>query len=176
MLRKNPPQIRKISIYYMKLDIRKNGDAALRIKTKKVKDPLAKDVQELILNMIETMHTNSGVGLAATQVGSDLRLCVVEVEETPYVLINPRITAKSTKKVLSEEGCLSFPGVFFPISRSNEVQVRYLNQTGKAKKTKANGLLARAFQHEIDHLDGILIIDRVKKSKIKKETNQKMKK
>lgn len=151
----------------MKLEIHKKGDSVLRQKTIKIKDPLTKDVQDLILNMVETMHQNNGVGLAAPQVGSSLKLCVVEVEGVLYVLINPKITAKSKTKIISEEGCLSFPGEFFQIARSKDVQVRYLNEHGKPAKTKATGLLARAFQHEIDHLDGVLIIDRVKKTKAK---------
>ncbi|NTW27276.1 MAG: peptide deformylase [Candidatus Moranbacteria bacterium] len=155
------------------LKIRKNPDPALRVKTVKVKDPLAKDVQELVLAMIETMYANNGVGLAATQVGSNLRLCVIETEGTQYVMINPQITATSKNKVISEEGCLSFPGKFFPISRYSEVQVRYLNEFGKPAKLKGRDLLARAIQHELDHLDGVLIIDRIKKTrtlKPKKET------
>lgn len=150
----------------MKMQIRKNPDPALRIKTVKVKDPLAKNVQELILNMLETMYKNNGVGLAATQVGSDLRLCVIETDGMQYVLINPQITAKSKNKIISEEGCLSFPGKFFPIARHQEVQVRYVDEFGKAAKLKGRDLLARAIQHELDHLDGILIIDRAKKSKV----------
>jgi peptide deformylase len=149
----------------MKLPIRKNPDPVLRVKTVKVKDPLAKEVHELILNMIETMYANNGVGLAATQVGSNLRLCVIETEGTQYVLINPVITAKSKTKIISEEGCLSFPGKFFPISRHKEVQVRYVDETGKPGKLKGRDLLARAIQHELDHLDGILIIDRIKKTR-----------
>ncbi|EKE19207.1 MAG: hypothetical protein ACD_9C00091G0001 [uncultured bacterium] len=149
----------------MKLKIRKNPDPLLRQKTIKVKDPLAKDVQDLVLNMLETMRVSNGVGLAATQVGSDLRICVVQTEDVQYVLINPQITSKSKNKIISEEGCLSFPGKFFPISRHEEVQVRYLDEKGQPKKAKGRDLLARAFQHEIDHLDGILVIDRVKKNK-----------
>ena len=155
-----------------KLTIRKNLDPALRVKTVKIKDPLAKNVQELILNMLETMYKNNGVGLAATQVGSDLRLCVIETDGVQYVLINPQITAKSKTKIISEEGCLSFPGKFFPIARHKEVQVRYTDEFGKAAKLKGRDLLARAIQHELDHLDGILIIDRISKSKIKKEISK----
>lgn len=154
----------------MKLEILKNPNPLLRVKTVKVKDCLAKDVQELILNMIETMQANNGVGLAATQVGSNLRICVIETEGTQYVLINPQVTAKSKIKFISEEGCLSFPGKFFPISRSKDVQVRYINENGKSSKIKGRDLLAKALQHEIDHLDGILIIDRIKKpNKVKKQ-------
>jgi peptide deformylase len=149
----------------MKLKIRKNPDPSLRQKTIKVKDPLLKEVQDLILNMLETMRSSNGVGLAATQVGSNLRVCVVQTEDIQYVLINPQITAKSKEKAIAEEGCLSFPGKFFPISRHNEVQIRYLDENGKPSKVKGRDLLARAFQHEIDHLDGILIIDKIKKNR-----------
>lgn len=151
-----------------KLTILKNPNPLLRKKTVKVKDPLAKDVQELISNMLETMYENNGVGLASTQVGSDQRLCVIEADGEQYVLINPQITSKSKNKVISEEGCLSFPGVYFPISRHSEVQVRYTDEFGKATKVKGHGLLARALQHELDHLDGVLIIDRVSKTYLKK--------
>ncbi|KKP96147.1 MAG: Peptide deformylase [Candidatus Moranbacteria bacterium GW2011_GWE1_36_7] len=151
----------------MKLTILKNPNPLLRVKTVKIKNPLAKEVQEFVLNMIETMYANNGVGLAATQVGSNLRVCVIETEGVQYVLINPQITAKSKIKVISEEGCLSFPGKFFPISRHREVQVRYVDQNGKASKLKGRDLLSRAIQHELDHLDGVLIIDRVKKTKKK---------
>jgi len=149
----------------MKLDIKKYGEPILRGKTVKIKDPSAKDVQTLISNMLETMKANNGVGLAAPQVGSTLRLCVVDAEGSAYVLINPQITASSKTKLISEEGCLSFPGKFFPVPRHASVQVRFLDQDGAAQKIKASGLLARAFQHEIDHLDGVLIIDRIKKTR-----------
>ncbi len=159
----------------MKLEIRKNGDPVLRQKTLKVKDPLAKEVRELVLNMIETMIKNNGVGLAATQVGSNLRLCVIETDGEQYIIINPQITAKSKTKIISEEGCLSFPGKFFPISRYKEVQIRYIDEFGKAAKLKGRDLLARAIQHEMDHLDGVLIIDRIRKPKIEAGDNHEVK-
>jgi peptide deformylase len=148
-----------------KLTLKKYPAPILQGKTEKIKIPLDKKVQELVLDMLETMRANKGVGLAAPQVGSNLRLCVIETEEETYILINPKITAQSRKKIISEEGCLSFPGKFFPISRHEEVQVRFVDVQGKPGKIKGQGLLARALQHEIDHLDGILIIDRTKKSK-----------
>ena len=123
-----------------------------------------KKIQELIADMFETLHTNNnGIGLAAPQVGLSLRLFVIELEGDSYALINPKITAKSRKKIIAEEGCLSFPGQFLPVSRYSDVQMRYTDQFGQPGKIKAQGLLARALQHEIDHLDGILFIDRVKK-------------
>lgn len=151
----------------MLLEIKENPAPVLREKTAKIKDPMAPEIQEIILSMVETMRKANGVGLAATQVGKSLRLCVIEVDGILYVLINPKITAKSRKKIVTEEGCLSFPGIFLPISRAEEVQVRYLDQDGKPQKIKGAGLLARALQHEIDHLDGVLFIDRLKKTKIK---------
>lgn len=149
----------------MKLPIRKYPDPVLSQKAAKIKDPLGKEVQDLIKNMIETLHANkNGVGLAAPQVGVSVRLCMIELEGTRYVLINPKITAKSRQKEVCDEGCLSFPGEFYPVPRYSEVQVRYTDENGKSAKAKAQGLLARAFQHEIDHLDGVLFISKVKKT------------
>lgn len=156
-----------------KLIIRKNGDPVLRVKASKIKDPLDPKIQALIVSMFEAMRAENGVGLAAPQIGESLRMFIVEENGTEYVFINPNITAKSKAKVNSEEGCLSFPGQFFPISRHEKVQVRYLDITGKDCKIKASGLLARAIQHENDHLDGILIIDRLPK-KLKSLLKQKI--
>ena len=150
----------------MKLKIVKDPNPILRQKAVKIKDPLDQKIKDLILNMFETLHANKGVGLAAPQVGVGLRLCIIEVDDTQYVLINPKITAKSRKKFLADEGCLSFPGQFFPISRCDEVQVRYIDKDGNPGKIKGQGLLARALQHEIDHLDGILFVDKIKKKKV----------
>lgn len=149
----------------MALTIKTYPAPVLRKKAVKVKDPLAKDIQELIPQMAELMQKSNGMGLAAPQVGKSLRLCIVQEGGKLYVLINPQISARSRKKVFMEEGCLSFPGKFFPIERAEEVKVRFIDEAGMKKKIKASGLLARAFQHEIDHLDGALIIDRAKKIK-----------
>lgn len=142
------------------LPIIKYPSKILRQKTEKVKDALNPEIQKLAKNMAETLRNAKGLGLAAPQVGSTMRLCVVEDEGKIYILINPQIKSKSRKKVVLEEGCLSFPGKFYPIARSEKVKVRYLDEEGKKRKIKAEGLLARALQHEIDHLDGLLIIDR----------------
>jgi len=153
----------------MKLSIVKYPNPILTTKTKKVKDPLDLEIQKLIPGMISLMRTSNGMGLAANQAGKSIRLCIIEdkEEEKMYVLINPTITTVSKTKIVMEEGCLSFPGEFFPISRPEKVQVRYLDETGKSAKIKVAGLLARALQHEIDHLDGIVFIERIKKSKKK---------
>lgn len=147
------------------LTIKRYPTPVLRKKAAKIKNPLDPEIQALIPSMSEAMQKENGVGLAAPQVGSSVRLCIVKDENKIYALINPQITAKSTKKIAMEEGCLSFPGTFFPITRPENVKVRFLDETGAEKKLKTSGLLARAVQHEIDHLDGILIIDRAKKLK-----------
>lgn len=147
------------------LKIIKYPDPILRKKTAKIKDPLAPEIRKLIPQMLEAMRNNNGMGLAAPQIGKSLRLCVIEEGGIVYVLINPKIHSTSRKKVTLEEGCLSFPGQFISISRAEKVKVRCLDESGKKVKIKAAGLLARALQHEIDHLDGILMIDRVKKAK-----------
>jgi len=136
-------------------------DPRLKKKTREIenfKDPL---VRELIFDMLETMKENNGMGLAAPQVGKSLRLCVIRFERKTYILINPQIKSKSWGKEISEEGCLSFPGQFIPVKRSKKVKVTALNKSGKEIIIEAEGLLARALQHEIDHLDGILYIERV---------------
>lgn len=139
----------------------------LLTKTKLVVDPLAPEIQELLPKMVKTMHKERGVGLAAPQIGLSLRLAVAEVEKRVYYLINPEITSLSQEKIVSEEGCLSLPGEFFPILRSETVTVRYQNEKGLPKKLRATGFLATVIQHEVDHLDGILIWNRFTKQKRK---------
>lgn len=135
----------------------------LNEKTQLVADPLASDIQALLPEMITTMHKENGVGLAAPQIGKPLRLAVAEVEEKKYYWINPVITTLSKEKILFEEGCLSLPGQYFPIIRSEAVTLKYQNEKGLPKKLRATGLLAVVIQHEVDHLDGILICNRHKK-------------
>lgn len=144
-------------------------DPVLRQKSKKIKNPLDPEIQKLITEMIKSMEAHNGMGLAAPQVGKSIRLCIIKESEQLYVLINPKIKSQSREKVLGEEGCLSFPGKFLNIKRSEKVKVRCLNKKGKPVKIKATGLLARALQHEIDHLDGVLFIDRVGKNLSKKK-------
>ncbi|MFA6183691.1 MAG: peptide deformylase [Parcubacteria group bacterium] len=135
-------------------------NSILEKKAQNIKNPLDAKIQELIPQMIQAMRENSGMGLAAPQVGESIRLCIIENLGKIYILINPKITAHSKEKKNSEEGCLSFPGKFIPVTRFETVQVRYLNEKGEKCKIKAKDLLARAFQHEIDHLDGILFINK----------------
>ncbi len=141
--------------------------AVLRAKTTKVRDPLAPEIQALIPEMFEVMHKANGLGLAAPQIDLSLRLCVIEIEDKQMVFINPQLTSLSREKIIFEEGCLSLPGQFLPIERSERVTVRFQDERGENRKLKTSGLLAIALQHELDHLDGTLIVDRYKKQKIK---------
>ena len=133
----------------------------LRTKGKKITNPLDLKIQKLIKEMIDTMRAEKGVGLAAQQIGQALQIAVIEVDDTVYTLINPKITTLSRERESMEEGCLSVPGNFFSIKRSLSVQVRYLDEKGEKKKLRARGLLAQAIQHEVDHLNGVIILDRL---------------
>lgn len=145
--------------------LRKEPDAVLRQENKKIKDFSDPKLQKLIDEMFETLHKERGVGLAAPQIGINLKLCVIEEGGIRYTLINPRITKFSKETIVMEEGCLSVPGKFFSIERPSEVNVCFYDRDGNRAKLRANELLARAIQHETDHLNGILILDRLSKKK-----------
>lgn len=133
----------------------------LKKKTEVIKDPKDPKIKELIFDMLETLeNTPEGAGLAAPQVGSSVRLCVIKFEGRIHILINPKIKSKSLRKEVLDEGCLSFPGKFLPIKRHKKVTVKAVGRNGEKIELKAEGILSRAFQHEIDHLDGILFIER----------------
>lgn len=142
----------------------------LHRKAQKVKDPKAPEIQQLISDMFESMHAAEGMGLAAPQINQSLRLAVVEWEKKRFVYINPTITSFSKEEILFEEGCLSLPGQFFFIKRSEKITVRYQDQDGNEVKEKLSGIMAIALQHEIDHLEGILIVNRFKTQKVKPGT------
>lgn len=142
-------------------------DPVLRRKARKVTD-FGPELQELIDDMVETMRTAPGVGLAAPQVDASIQLIVVEFgdeenEDIPpklYTIINPEIVKPSLETDIGTEGCLSIPGFVGEVERPVSVTVRGQNRHGQQIKTKARGWLARIFQHEVDHLNGILFIDR----------------
>ncbi len=137
----------------------------LRRKTREVKVDELKDpkIKRLVLDMIQAMEEENGIGLAAPQVGSSLKICMVKNGDKVLVLVNPKIKLLSKRTDIFEEGCLSFPGQFYPVERPIKVKVQARNMDGEKIRLKADGLLSRALQHEIDHLNGILIIDRAKK-------------
>jgi peptide deformylase len=149
----------------------------LRRKARAVQDVNDPALQRLIDDMIETMRDAPGVGLAAPQVAVSPRVVVMEYGELPegappdaeppepklYVIVNPEIVARSDEMVEGAEGCLSIPGYAGNVLRHEAVAVKALNRRGRPVKIKARGWLARIFQHEIDHLDGVLYIDRASK-------------
>lgn len=149
----------------MTYSLKKDPEAVLRQENKKIKNFSDPELQKLIDDMFETLHKEHGVGLAAPQIGINLKLCVIEEGGTRYTLINPRITKFSKETIPMEEGCLSVPGKFFSIERPAEVNVCFYDRDGNRAKLRASGLLARAIQHETDHLNGILILDRLSKKK-----------
>lgn len=136
-------------------------DNLLRQKTEPVKDPTDNEIKKLISEMLETLRSQEGIGLAAPQVGSNKRICLIELENEVFILINPEIKKLSGSQINLEEGCLSFPGKFISVPRYEKIKVKALDSNGKKQIIRARGLLARALQHEIDHLDGVLFVDRV---------------
>ena len=143
------------------LPIIKYPNPVLRKKCGKIKDPLDPEIQKLIAGMIKAMKANNGMGLAAPQVGKLVRLCIIEESGQLYVLINPKIKSQSREKVLGEEGCLSFPGKFLNIERSEKVKVRCLDKKGKQVKINGTNINRQSFNNELDHLDGVLFVDRI---------------
>ncbi len=153
----------------MILKIVKYPDSVLRKKCKEVEE-ITPEVKKLIEDMAKTMGKNNGVGLAAPQVGILKRIIVFETPDGPKGFINPKILKKQKETEIMEEGCLSFPGLFLKIKRAKEIEIEALDENGG--KIKVQGFLARVLQHEIDHLDGILFIDRIgfwQKLKLKRE-------
>jgi peptide deformylase len=158
------------------LNVRRYGDPVLRRRANPV-DAVTPDIRRLANDMIDTMYDEVGIGLAAPQVGVSMRLMVVGDEEGrgAQVLVNPAITAQGGT-ITAEEGCLSLPGIFAQVTRSEWVTLEAHDLEGKPVAITARGLRSRVFQHEIDHLDGVLFIDRLEpvlrdriKRRIKKE-------
>ena len=143
------------------LRIVKYGDPVLRKKTAPVTE-ITDDIIQLAEDMLETMYAAPGVGLAGPQVGVSLQICVIDVvpegKRNPIVLINPKVLSGEDKVEL-EEGCLSFPKIYEKVKRWNKVRVEYVDLKGNLKEVEVEGFLAKAFQHEIDHLNGKVFID-----------------
>ena len=143
------------------LEIKTLGAPILREKAMEIQT-VTKEVYELIRNMFFTMYADDkGVGLAAPQVGEGVRIIVVDLtpdHRSPIVFINPQLLEPKDEEVQVEE-CLSVPGVKVPVKRATSIVVAFVNEVGKPLKIQAQGLMARVIQHEIDHLDGKLIID-----------------
>jgi peptide deformylase len=160
------------------LKIITNPNPILRKKSVEIneKDISSQKIKELYLDMEEIMLKGDGIGLAAPQVGKNIRLCVINastlpasrflsenrIKEGTICMINPKITKKSWAREWGEEGCLSVPNVFGQVRRHKKITCQYFDLNGQKIKLNADGLLARVIQHEIDHLDGILFIDKAR--------------
>ncbi|TDX49194.1 peptide deformylase [Orenia marismortui] len=140
------------------LKIRELGDPVLRTKAKEVTEVTDK-TRKLLDDMAETMYDAPGVGLAAPQIGISKRIIVIDVGSGLVELINPEIVEESKKTYIDQEGCLSIPGKTGKVERAYKVKVKALDRNGKEIEVKGKGLLARALQHEIDHLEGRLFVD-----------------
>jgi len=151
-------------------DIVTHPAPVLRKKARKVTD-FGPELQTLVDDMVETMRAAPGVGLAAPQVGVPYQLIVVEygekeeeeVQPKLYILANPEIMRTASETEVGTEGCLSIPGFVGDVERPAGITIRGLNRRGKPMRLKADGWLARIFQHEVDHLNGVLFIDRAEK-------------
>lgn len=144
------------------LELQKDGNnEILRKKAEEVKKITAK-IKKLVLDMSKTLEMNNGIGLAAPQVGESLRIIIIkpELDTEAFALINPEIIKKSRKTITMMEGCLSLPEKEFPVERPVKIHVKGLDINDKEIKIKASGILSRIIQHEIDHLNGILICDK----------------
>ena len=161
----------------MRYEILTYGHPMLRAKAAPV-SAINRDLRRLIDDMMDTMHAASGVGLAAQQVGQIDSVCVIDVPADcdldgeqgmrlnpgipmPLVMFNPQIVARANDLVKREEGCLSFPGIHTYVSRPGHITAVFMNLRGQQQTITAQGLLARAIQHELDHLNGTLLVDRM---------------
>ncbi len=147
------------------LEIHTLGDRVLRQPAKRISKVDAA-VRDLARDMLRSMYTARGIGLAAPQVGVHQQLLVIDLDienaaAPPLVLINPEITSVSASVDTYEEGCLSIPGVYLDVVRPSAIQLSYRDEMGRPRTMKADGLMARCIQHEMDHLQGVLFVDRV---------------
>lgn len=147
------------------LELHYLGDRVLRQPAKRI-TKIDDEVRELARQMLQTMYSEDGIGLAAPQVGVNKQLIVVDCELDkpeipPYILINPVIVKSSPETCVIQEGCLSIPQVFLDVTRPEVIEVSFKDEQGRPQKIKAEGLLARVIQHEIDHLNGVMFVDRV---------------
>ncbi|MFM2429043.1 MAG: hypothetical protein RLZZ511_256 [Cyanobacteriota bacterium] len=147
------------------LNVYELGDKMLRQPAKRV-TKIDDELRETARKMLQTMYSQDGIGLAAPQVGINKQLVVVDceledAEARPYILINPEIKKFGAVLAKDQEGCLSVPGVFADVTRPDAIEVVYKDEFGRQQKLQADGLLSRVIQHEIDHLNGVMFVDRV---------------
>jgi peptide deformylase len=157
--------VEKVKLKHPPLTISHLGDRVLRLPSKRITQ-VNQEVRDLIRQMLQTMYSADGIGLAAPQVGINKQLIIVDIhpEEAanpPLILINPVIREFSEDFELGQEGCLSIPGVYLDVKRPEMIEVTYKDENGRPQTLFASGLLSRAIQHEIDHLEGVMFVDRV---------------
>jgi len=156
------------------LEIYKLGSNTLRTTSKRI-SKVDIDTRRLAKEMLQSMYSAKGIGLAAPQVGISKELLVIDINfedsaAEPLILINPEITAFGSTLNSYEEGCLSIPGVYLNVIRPSTIKLKFRDEMGRPRKMNADGLLARCIQHEVDHLKGVLFVDRVtSKEDLKKE-------
>ena len=147
------------------LEIFKLGSKTLRTNAKRI-SKVDSDIRVLAKEMLQSMYSAKGIGLAAPQVGISKELLVIDINfedsaAEPLILINPEITAFGSTLNSYEEGCLSIPGVYLNVIRPSTIKLKFRDEMGRPRKMNADGLLARCIQHEVDHLRGVLFVDRV---------------
>lgn len=148
---------------FLKLHTLPADKKILRAPNAEISFPLSREIKNLIEDMRLTVLKAPGIGLAAPQIGKNLKLAIINFQEfgvKPFAIINPKVVSKSIKKTGMQEGCLSIPGYFTNVRRPARVEVEFWREDGKRAVLKADKLLAKVLQHEIDHLNGILIRDR----------------
>jgi len=156
------------------LEIFKLGSETLRTEAKRI-SKVDNNIRDLAKDMLQSMYSAKGIGLAGPQVGISKELLVIDINfedsaAEPLILINPEITAFGSTLNTYEEGCLSIPGVYLNVVRPSTIKLKFRDEMGRPRKMNADGLLARCIQHEVDHLRGILFVDRVTSNEeLKKE-------
>ena len=151
--------------YKNNLEIYKLGDEVLRKNSQRI-SKVDTSIRNLAKDMLQSMYSAKGIGLAAPQIGVHKELLVIDINyedsaAEPLILINPEITAFGSTLNSYEEGCLSIPGVYLNVIRPSTIKLKFRDEMGRPRKMKAEGLLARCIQHEMDHLNGVLFVDRV---------------
>lgn len=160
-----PVAVEKTKLKNPPLDLHYLGDRVLRNEAKRVAKVDDK-IRRLAREMLQTMYSSNGIGLAAPQVAVNKQVIVIDCDpenaaNEPIVLLNPKIIGASKTVCTAEEGCLSIPGVYLDVVRPEVIDVSYKDANGRPQKRRAEGLLARVIQHEMDHLNGVLFVDRV---------------
>ena len=156
------------------LEIFKLGSETLRTEAKRI-SKVDNNIRDLAKDMLQSMYSAKGIGLAGPQVGISKELLVIDINfedsaAEPLILINPEITAFGSTLNTYEEGCLSIPGVYLNVVRPSTIKLKFRDEMGRPRKMNADGLLARCIQHEVDHLKGVLFVDRVTSTEeLKKE-------